>query len=161
MPSKLRVIFPITTYSWHILTVCVSPDYEAFANALRNIDKNPAVAVTIWQGGPGSPSLPAFHVNSLPTATGKWFCSGADVKARGDSSNASAETTVRSAFVPWVASTHLDTSKAVGRVIHPSTTSSLLLQISDHSKVLVAALNGPVMGKSPYNTLPVWPSLIC
>lgn len=27
-------------------------DYNAFANALRNIDKTPAVTVTIWQGDP-------------------------------------------------------------------------------------------------------------
>ena len=34
-----------------------SLDYEAFANALRSIDKNPAVAVTIWQGRSDSPPL--------------------------------------------------------------------------------------------------------
>ena len=61
--------------------------------------------------------------------------------------------TVRSAFVPHVASIHLDTSKAVGRVIHPENASSLLLQICDHSKVLVAALNGPVMGKGSCSIL--------
>jgi peroxisomal 3,2-trans-enoyl-CoA isomerase len=33
-------------------------DYNAFANALRNIDKNPVVTVTIWQGGPYIPSPP-------------------------------------------------------------------------------------------------------
>lgn len=105
----------------------VFPDYGAFADALRRIDKNPTVAVTIWQGGSDSPPLLASHFNSMPTATGKWFCTGADVKARSDSSNASTERTVRSEFVPWVASTHLDTSKAVCRVVHLQTASSLLV----------------------------------
>jgi hypothetical protein len=33
-----------------VLTVYTFLDYEAFANALRSIDKNPAVTATIWQG---------------------------------------------------------------------------------------------------------------
>jgi peroxisomal 3,2-trans-enoyl-CoA isomerase len=92
-------------------------DYDAFVNALRNIDKNPAVAVTIWQGAP-IPFSPLSILILHLTATGKWFCAGTDVKARmSDGSKVPTETTVRSAFVSGVASTHLDTSKAVGRFI--------------------------------------------
>lgn len=119
---------------------------------MRNIDNNPAVTVTIWQGDTSSLPLP-FVLIPYPTATGKWFCAGTDVKVRGDASNVPAEVTIRSVFVPDVASSHLDTSKAVGRLIHPENASSLLLQICDHSKVLVAALNGPVMGKGSCSIL--------
>lgn len=122
MLSQPRVIASISIYSWRVLTVCIFPDYEAFANSLRNIDKNPSVAVTIWQGELRPPLL-SFHFELL-SATGKWFCSGTDVKARG---NTPAEMTIRSAFVPGVALTHLDTSKAVGRVVRHETTSSLPL----------------------------------
>jgi len=112
---SVEVSGPIATITFNrpdSLNAITAEDYEAFANALRNIDKNPAIAVTVWQ------------------ATGKWFCAGTDVKARDSSSNVPAEMTVRSAFMTHVASTHLDISKA----------------ISDHSKILVAALNGPVIG---------------
>ena len=94
-----------------------------------------------------TPLPPLFILISSSTATGKWFCAGTDVKARGSGPDFPAKLTVRSAFVPGVALTHLDTSKAVGRVVLPENTSSFLLQIVEHSKVLVAALNGPVMGK--------------
>lgn len=63
---------------------------------------------------PSPPSILILHL----TATGKWFCAGTDVKARmSDGSKVPTETTVRSAFVSGVASTHLDTSKAVGRFV--------------------------------------------
>jgi len=117
MASKVFVEIsgPIATITFNrpeSLNAITAEDYEAFANALRNIDKNPAVTATIWQ------------------ATGKWFCAGTDVKTRSSSSNSPTETTVRSAFAANVVPTHLDTSRA----------------ISEHSKILVAALNGPVMG---------------
>ncbi|KAF5391426.1 hypothetical protein D9757_001935 [Collybiopsis confluens] len=84
-------------------------DYEAFADALRAIDKRDDVLVTVWQ------------------ATGKWFCAGTDVKDRipleGD--------TLRQQFLKRIAHTTTDCGQA----------------LYSHSKVLVAALNGPVMGK--------------
>jgi len=106
---------PIATITFNrpsSLNAITAEDYEAFANGLRDIDRNPAIVVTVWQ------------------ATGKWFCAGTDVKARADSSDVPPEMTVRSAFVSGVASTHIDVSKA----------------LSDHSKILVAALNGPAIG---------------
>ncbi|KAF9792343.1 ClpP/crotonase [Thelephora terrestris] len=104
------LVLSLSVTSLFVLTVYLL-DYEAFANALRNIDKNPAIIATVWQ------------------ATGKWFCAGTDVKARGRP-NAPVEITTRNLFASNVVPTHLDTSKAV----------------SEHSKILVAALNGPVMG---------------
>jgi len=85
-------------------------DYDAFANALRDIDKRDDVLVTVWQ------------------ATGKWFCAGTNVKERGEPS---AETeSLRSNFLRRVAHTTLDCGQA----------------LYSHTKVLVAALNGPVLG---------------
>ncbi|KAF9053623.1 ClpP/crotonase [Hymenopellis radicata] len=85
-------------------------DYNAFANALREIDKRSDVMVTVWQ------------------ATGKWFCAGTDIKGRavavGDE-----HPTVREAYLTRVAQTNTDCANAM----------------YSHSKVLVAALNGPVM----------------
>lgn len=34
------------------LTSCSLPDYDAFAIALREIDANPDILVTVWQGEP-------------------------------------------------------------------------------------------------------------
>ena len=53
-------ILPLSITSWRTLTLCIFLDYEAFANGLRNIDKNPAVAVTIWQGEPDPPPRPSL-----------------------------------------------------------------------------------------------------
>jgi len=111
---SVEISGPIATITFNrpgSLNAITAEDYEAFANALRNIDKNPAVVATIWQ------------------ATGKWFCAGTDVKAR-SVSNGPIEITIRSSLASHVVPTHLDTSKA----------------ISEHSKILVAALNGPVLG---------------
>ncbi|KAL0946951.1 hypothetical protein HGRIS_013109 [Hohenbuehelia grisea] len=58
-------------------------------------------------------------------ATGRWFCAGTDVKQR----SASGES-VRDAFLGPVARSNLDTTNAM----------------YSHSKILVAALNGPAMG---------------
>ncbi|PPQ80514.1 hypothetical protein CVT25_001544 [Psilocybe cyanescens] len=96
------------------LNAITTEDYDAFANALREIDKNEDVLVTVWQ------------------ATGKWFCadnSGTDVKRSG-SNPADSIGSVRKALKNSVVSTTTDCGKA----------------LYSHSKILVAALNGPVMG---------------
>ncbi|KAG7092417.1 hypothetical protein E1B28_008773 [Marasmius oreades] len=91
-------------------------DYNAFANALREIDKMEDVLITVWQ------------------ATGKWFCAGTDVKNRSfdkplDGTDNS-DFTLRRAFLQGVVHTTTDCGRA----------------LYTHSKILVAALNGPVMG---------------
>ncbi|KIK59861.1 hypothetical protein GYMLUDRAFT_44334 [Collybiopsis luxurians FD-317 M1] len=91
--------------SYNAITV---EDYDAFANALRNIDKRDDVIVTVWQ------------------ATGKWFCAGTDVKDRTPPQS----NTLREQFLKRIAHTTTDCGQA----------------LYSHSKVLVAALNGPVMG---------------
>ncbi|KAF4608424.1 hypothetical protein EYR40_000769 [Pleurotus pulmonarius] len=60
-------------------------------------------------------------------ATGKWFCAGTDVKSTGSKL---VETTVRHALVNQVSKSHLDCGHA----------------FASHSKILIAVLNGPVMG---------------
>jgi peroxisomal 3,2-trans-enoyl-CoA isomerase len=92
------------------LNAITTEDYDAFANALREIDQNEDVLVTVWQ------------------ATGKWFCAGTDVKRRADSNSSIGS--VRNALRNAVVSTTTDCGKA----------------LYSHSKILVAALNGPVMG---------------
>jgi len=66
MRSQQRVTVSIGIYLWRILTTCIFLDYETFANALRSIDKNPAVAVTIWQGelSPPRPLASRFDSSS-------------------------------------------------------------------------------------------------
>ncbi|KAF9552353.1 ClpP/crotonase [Agrocybe pediades] len=92
------------------LNAITAEDYDAFANALREIDQNPDVLVTVWQ------------------ATGKWFCAGTDVKGR-KTQDGNPHSNVRDALRNSVVSTTLDCGKA----------------LYSHSKILVAALNGPVM----------------
>ncbi|KAE9400784.1 ClpP/crotonase [Gymnopus androsaceus JB14] len=74
--------------SYNAITV---EDYDAFANALRDIDKRDDVLVTVWQ------------------ATGKWFCAGTDVKARTQSGPSSASgspaRSVRDSFLSIVHTT--------------------------------------------------------
>ncbi|PPR04519.1 hypothetical protein CVT26_002387, partial [Gymnopilus dilepis] len=91
------------------LNALTPEDYDAFANALREIDQNEDVLVTVWQ------------------ATGKWFCAGTDVKRRVASSSSMGS--VRNAIRNSVVGTTTDCGKA----------------LYSHSKILVAALNGPVM----------------
>ncbi|KAF9264724.1 ClpP/crotonase [Marasmius fiardii PR-910] len=90
-------------------------DYNAFANALREIDKRKDVLVTVWQ------------------ATGKWFCAGTDVKNRPPEKplegTDDTEYTERRGFLQGAAHTTTDCGRA----------------LYTHSKILVAALNGPVM----------------
>ncbi|KAJ4488012.1 ClpP/crotonase-like domain-containing protein [Lentinula aciculospora] len=92
-------------------------DYDAFANALREIDKRDDVLVTVWQ------------------ATGKWFCAGTDVMGRSlpnvglQTESSPMDNTVREIFLKRIAHTTTDCGQA----------------LYSHSKVLVAALNGPVM----------------
>ncbi|KAH9475997.1 3,2-trans-enoyl-CoA isomerase [Psilocybe cubensis] len=92
------------------LNAITTDDYDAFANALREIDKNEDVLITVWQ------------------ATGKWFCAGTDVKRSGNNP-ADSIGSVRKALKNNVVSTTTDCGKA----------------LYSHSKILVAALNGPVM----------------
>jgi len=87
-------------------------DYDAFANALRDIDKRDDVLVTVWQ------------------ATGKWFCAGTDVKGRTGGEPSAETQSLRANFLRTVTHTTLDCGQA----------------LYSHTKVLVAALNGPVMG---------------
>ncbi|PFH54396.1 hypothetical protein AMATHDRAFT_135442 [Amanita thiersii Skay4041] len=85
-------------------------NYDAFATALRDIDKRDDVVVTVWQ------------------AMGSWFCAGTDVKGS-SSTNVDFIGDERKAFVQAVAHSTTDCGRA----------------LYSHSKVLVAALNGPVM----------------
>lgn len=70
-PRSLNAITAegILLYQYHLMAhpyrVRISLDYDAFVNALRNIDTNPAIAVTVWQGKPDAPPLPPFHFDSL------------------------------------------------------------------------------------------------
>ncbi|THH12747.1 hypothetical protein EW146_g7404 [Bondarzewia mesenterica] len=109
------------------LNAITAEDYEAFSCALRDIDKRDDVVVTVWQ------------------ATGKWFCAyvphenlreisslktrifprGTDLKA-----SKPPAPTLRHQFLERVAATNTETSQA----------------LYSHGKILVAALNGPVMG---------------
>ncbi|KAH8117549.1 ClpP/crotonase [Phellopilus nigrolimitatus] len=68
-------------------------------------------------------------VATLLQATGDWFCAGTDVKAKGKSFKSDS---VRENFTRGVARANTDCSRA----------------LYTHSKLLVAALNGPVMGKT-------------
>ncbi|OCH95509.1 ClpP/crotonase [Obba rivulosa] len=86
-------------------------DYDAFAQALRDIDKRDDVVVTVWQ------------------ATGKWFCSGTSVTRTTTATSSSGPGTRRNIFLDKVAKANTDTAQA----------------LYSHSKILVAALNGPVM----------------
>ncbi|KAJ4469487.1 ClpP/crotonase-like domain-containing protein [Lentinula edodes] len=102
--------------SYNAITV---EDYDAFANALREIDRRDDVLVTVWQ------------------ATGKWFCAGTDVMGRSlpnvgpqtDMPPTSSDNTLREMFLKRISHTTTDCGQA----------------LYSHSKVLVAALNGPVM----------------
>ncbi|KAF7294978.1 AA-permease domain-containing protein [Mycena indigotica] len=70
-------------------------DYDAFAKALRDIDKRDDVVVTVWQG------------------TGKWFCAGTDVKTAGAAQD-SVIGNVREAFLKAVTLSTTDCGQAVG-----------------------------------------------
>lgn len=48
MPSQLKVGTSVPTYGSH--SYCPHTDYNAFANALRDIDRRDDVLVTVWQG---------------------------------------------------------------------------------------------------------------
>lgn len=68
-------------------------------------------------------------VATIVQATGRWFCAGTDVTGRPSTSEAPVRT-VREHFTHRVAPSNTECSKA----------------LYSHSKLLVAALNGPVMG---------------
>lgn len=63
-------------------------------------------------------------------ATGKWFCAGTDVKSGVIGSSGSKEASIRTGFLQGAARTTTDCGQA----------------LYSHRKILVAALNGPVMG---------------
>ncbi|KAL5533314.1 hypothetical protein ACEPAF_5090 [Sanghuangporus sanghuang] len=67
-------------------------------------------------------------VITLLQATGKWFCAGTDIKAQ----------------IQDYGSLVTERDNFLGRVASPNTDCSRALYM--HSKILVAALNGPVMG---------------
>ncbi|KAJ3786593.1 ClpP/crotonase-like domain-containing protein [Lentinula aff. detonsa] len=101
--------------SFNAITV---EDYDAFANALREIDRRDDVLLTVWQ------------------ATGKWFCAGTDVMGRSlpnigpQTETLPTDNNLREMFLKRIAHTTTDCGQA----------------LYSHSKILVAALNGPVMG---------------
>ncbi|KIM43723.1 hypothetical protein M413DRAFT_18110 [Hebeloma cylindrosporum] len=103
-------IATITLNRPRTLNAITVEDYDAFANALRMINKRDDVLVTVWQ------------------ATGTWFCAGTDVK-RKEGSNVQTLGNVRNAMRYNVVATTTDCGKA----------------LYEHNKILVAALNGPVM----------------
>ncbi|KAI8998732.1 ClpP/crotonase [Trametes punicea] len=102
-------IATITFNSPKTLNAITREDYNAFAIALREVDKRDDVLVTIWQ------------------ANGKWFSAGTSVTGTADSSQGLSK---RDAFTQVIAPVNTDVSNA----------------LYTHSKILVAALNGPVMG---------------
>jgi peroxisomal 3,2-trans-enoyl-CoA isomerase len=119
--SKISVnvsegIATITLNEPHRLNALTPEDYDEFANSLRAIDKREDVVATVWQ------------------ANGKWFCAGTDVKKTGTNpDNSNTPTPKRSSrdyLVHGVVAANTDCTHA----------------IYSHSKILVAALNGPVMG---------------
>ncbi|KZP24844.1 ClpP/crotonase [Athelia psychrophila] len=65
-------------------------------------------------------------------ATGKWFCAGTDVNRRTNTTKNTTKNTIRKSFTTNVSRTTTD----VGHALY------------SHRKILVAALNGPVMGIS-------------
>jgi len=105
-------IATITLNRPRTLNAITADDYDALANALRDIDQNEDVLVTVWQ------------------ATGKWFCAGTDVRRTSSSNAMESIGNMRKALKNNVVSTTMDCGKA----------------FYSHSKILVAAVNGPVMG---------------
>ncbi|KAG2108366.1 ClpP/crotonase-like domain-containing protein [Suillus discolor] len=93
-------------------------DYDAFANSLRAIDKREDVVATVWQ------------------ANGKWFCAGSDLTQ-------TVATTGRSRDVPNTLTQYSMRDYLVHEVVAANT--DCTHAIYSHSKILVAALNGPVI----------------
>ncbi|KAF7793032.1 hypothetical protein EIP86_004137 [Pleurotus ostreatoroseus] len=112
------------------LNAITNEDYNDFAEALWAIDKRSDVLVTVWQGErifEAAVSPPELMKSR--TATGRMFCAGTDVGAAGTKKEGE-KTTMRETFLTRVARANTDPSKA----------------LASHSKLLVAALNGPVFG---------------
>ncbi|KAG1789143.1 ClpP/crotonase-like domain-containing protein [Suillus plorans] len=93
-------------------------DYDAFANSLRAIDKREDVVATVWQ------------------ANGKWFCAGSDLTQ-------TMATTGRNRDVPNTLTQYSMRDYLVHEVVAANT--DCTHAIYSHSKILVAALNGPVI----------------
>ncbi|KAG1903701.1 ClpP crotonase [Suillus fuscotomentosus] len=94
-------------------------DYDAFANSLRAIDKREDVVATVWQ------------------ANGKWFCAGSDLTQ-------TVATTGRVRDVPNTLTQYSMRDYLIHEVVAANT--DCTHAIYSHSKILVAALNGPVIG---------------
>ncbi|KAG0707814.1 ClpP/crotonase-like domain-containing protein [Suillus ampliporus] len=117
--SKISVnvsqgIATITLNEPHRLNALAPEDYDEFANSLRAIDKREDVVATVWQ------------------ATGKWFCTGTDVKRSKRNDPNVKISSMRDHLIHGVVAANTDCTHA----------------LYSHSKILVAALNGPVMGIS-------------
>ncbi|KAG1867529.1 ClpP crotonase [Suillus tomentosus] len=110
-------------------------DYDAFANSLRAIDKREDVVATVWQG------KQIFQEFLTPTylciANGKWFCAGSDLTQ-------TVATTGRNSNVPNTLTQYSMRDYLVHEVVAANT--DCTHAIYSHSKILVAALNGPVIG---------------
>ncbi|KAG2136961.1 ClpP crotonase [Suillus bovinus] len=110
-------IATITLNEPHRLNAMTLEDYDEFANSLRAIDKREDIVATVWQ------------------ANGRWFCAGGDV--------AQAVTVGRNPDVP-----NTPTQSSMRDCLHEvvAANTDCTHAIYSHSKILVAALNGPVMG---------------
>lgn len=99
------------------LNALTAEDYDMLAVSLREIDKHPEVVATIWQ------------------ANGRFFCAGTNVthipsSSREASSASDRPLTARDYFPASVFRANTDVSNA----------------FYTHSKLLIAAVNGPVLG---------------
>ncbi|TCD64432.1 hypothetical protein EIP91_004077, partial [Steccherinum ochraceum] len=106
-------------------------DYDAFASALYEIDKREDVVVTVWQGACILLVL-RMPIELILPVDAQLMDHGS---ARTDTSTAQTEgiITQRDFFATRIAKTNTACTHA----------------LSSHTKVLVAALNGPVMGELP------------
>ncbi|KAI0656634.1 ClpP/crotonase [Cubamyces menziesii] len=109
-------IATITFNSPKTLNAITQADYDAFANALRAVDARDDVLVTIWQ--------------EFLAANGRWFSAGASVTD--PLIEWSQCSSVRGAF------THI--------IIIAARITDFSNALYTHRKILVVALNGPVMG---------------
>ncbi|CAE6462032.1 unnamed protein product [Rhizoctonia solani] len=92
------------------LNALTTDDYEFLSETLRKVDKMPDVLVTIVQ------------------ASGRAFCSGTDVGARQEDTNANKSARRKALILGTQSNTDLSDA------------------LSSHSKILVALLNGPAIG---------------
>ncbi|KZV91060.1 ClpP/crotonase [Exidia glandulosa HHB12029] len=110
-------IATITLNRPETLNALTRADYDAFAKSLREIDQRPDVVVTIWQ------------------AHGRFFCAGTNVA---DSASVIASKEAAEAD-------RSDPRKVFPSAVFPTNT-DVSNALYTHSKLLVAAVNGPVLG---------------